>query len=238
MNKTLLTSIISGALLTLTAASSLATLQAAELSFAHIETEGVSTIEAAADMAIINVEVSVQAESAKAAKDKADSAVSQFMQRLLNADIDKKYIQSANLQLSPQYIYEQKQPPKLSGYNASRQMTVTVMNLNNVNKLLDSALVEGINRVNNIELKSSQEANIIAQARQAAIDDAKQKAQSLAKGFGEQISGVWAVRYLPQQSPQPEMYRASMKMNADVAQTYQQGQVTISDRVEVIFRLK
>jgi uncharacterized protein YggE len=29
-----------------------------------------------------------------------------------------------------------------------------------------------------------------------------------------------------------------MKMNADVAQTYQQGQVVISDRVEVVFRLK
>jgi hypothetical protein len=27
-------------------------------------------------------------------------------------------------------------------------------------------------------------------------------------------------------------------MNADVAQTYQQGQVNISDRVEVVFRLK
>jgi uncharacterized protein YggE len=238
MNRQLLISILSGALLTLTASSSVSTVQAAELSFAHIETEGTSTIEAPADMAIINVQVSIEADSAKAAKDKADDAVSQFMQRLLNAGIDKKYIQSANLQLNPQYSYVQNEPRKLTGYSANRQMTVTVMDLNSLNELLDSALVEGINRINNIELKSSQQAQIIAQARQAAINDAKQKAQSLAKGFGEQIAGVWQVRYFPQQANQPEMYRASMKMNADVAQTYQQGQVTISDRVEVVFRLK
>lgn len=238
MNKILLTSIISASLFTLTATSSLSPVQAAELSFAHIETVGTSTIEAAADMAIINVQVSIEAASAKAAKDKADEAVSQFMQRLLKAGVDKKHIQSANLQLNPQYMYVQNEPRKLTGYNASRQMTITVIDLNSLNELLDSALVEGINNVNNIELKSSQEAKIIAQARQAAIDDAKQKAQSLAKGFGEQIAGVWQVRYFPQQANQPEMYRASMKMNADVAQTYQQGQVAISDRVEVVFRLK
>jgi uncharacterized protein YggE len=238
MNKILLTSIISASLFTLTATSSLSTVQAAELSFAHIETVGTSTIEAVADMAIINVQVSIEAASAKAAKDKADEAVSQFMQRLLKAGVDKKHIQSANLQLNPQYMYVQNEPRKLTGYNASRQMTITVIDLNSLNELLDSALVEGINNVNNIELKSSQEAKIIAQARQAAIDDAKQKAQSLAKGFGEQIAGVWQVRYFPQQANQPEMYRASMKMNADVAQTYQQGQVNISDRVEVVFRLK
>ena len=238
MNKILLTSIISASLFTLTATSSLSTVQAAELSFAHIETVGTSTIEAAADMAIINVQVSIEADSAKAAKDKADEAVSQFMQRLLKAGVDKKHIQSANLQLNPQYMYVQNEPRKLTGYNASRQMTITVVDLNSLNELLDSALVEGINNVNNIELKSSQEAKIIDQARQAAIDDAKQKAQSLAKGFGEQIAGVWQVRYFPQQANQPEMYRASMKMNADVAQTYQQGQVAISDRVEVVFRLK
>ncbi|MEH6733840.1 MAG: oxidative stress defense protein [Shewanella sp.] len=238
MNKILLTSIISASLFTLTATSSLSPVQAAELSFAHIETVGTSTIEAAADMAIINVQVSIEADSAKAAKDKADEAVSQFMQRLLKAGVDKKHIQSANLQLNPQYMYVQNEPRKLTGYNASRQMTITVIDLNSLNELLDSALVEGINNVNNIELKSSQEAKIIAQARQAAIDDAKQKAQSLAKGFGEQIAGVWQVRYFPQQANQPEMYRASMKMNADVAQTYQQGQVNISDRVEVVFRLK
>ena len=238
MNKILLTSIISASLFTLTATSSLSPVQAAELSFAHIETVGTSTIEAVADMAIINVQVSIEANSAKAAKDKADEAVSQFMQRLLKAGVDKKHIQSANLQLNPQYMYVQNEPRKLTGYNASRQMTITVIDLNSLNELLDSALVEGINNVNNIELKSSQEAKIIAQARQAAIDDAKQKAQSLAKGFGEQIAGVWQVRYFPQQANQPEMYRASMKMNADVAQTYQQGQVAISDRVEVVFRLK
>ncbi|GGP54149.1 oxidative stress defense protein [Shewanella saliphila] len=238
MNKLLLNSLISSTFFALTATSSLATVQAAELSFAHIETVGTSTIEAKADMAIISVAVSIEAANAKSAKDEADEAVSQFRQRLLEAGIDKKHIQTANLQLNPQYRYVQNEPKTLTGYSANRQITVTVMNLNMLNELLDSALIDGLNQVNNIELKSSKEADMMAQARQAAIKDAKQKAESLAKGFGEQVAGVWQVRYFPTQSHQPEMYRASMKINADVAQTYQQGQVTVSDRVEAIFRLK
>ncbi|GGQ27101.1 oxidative stress defense protein [Shewanella litoralis] len=238
MNKLLLNSLISSTFFALTATSSLATVQAAELSFAHIETVGTSTIEAKADMAIISVAVSIEAANAKSAKDEADEAVSQFRQRLLEAGINKKHIQTANLQLNPQYRYVQNEPRVLTGYSANRQITVTVMDLNMLNELLDSALVEGVNQVNNIELKSSKEADMMAQARQAAIKDAKQKAESLAKGFGEQVAGVWQVRYFPTQAHQPEMYRASMKMNADVAQTYQQGQVIVSDRVEAIFRLK
>ena len=238
MNKLLLNSLILNTFFALTATSSLATVQAAELNFAHIETVGTSTIEAKADMAIISVAVSIEAANAKSAKDEADEAVSQFRQRLLEAGIDKKHIQTANLQLNPQYRYVQNEPRVFTGYSANRQITVTVMNLNMLNELLDSALVEGVNQVNNIELKSSKEADMMAQARQAAIKDAKQKAESLAKGFGEQVAGVWQVRYFPTQAHQPEMYRASMKMNADVAQTYQQGQVAVSDRVEAIFRLK
>ncbi|WP_418358215.1 oxidative stress defense protein [Shewanella basaltis] len=237
MNKRLLTTMISASLLTLSA-SHLSTLQAAELNFAHIETVGTSTIETPADMAIISVAVSIEAANAQSAKEQADEAVSQFMQRLIKAGVDQKHIQSANLQLNPVYKYEQNEPRKLMGYTATRQMTVTVVELNNLNTLLDSALADGINQVNNIEFKSSNEAEMILQARQAAIKDAKQKANSLANGFGEQVAGVWEVRYFPTQSHQPEMYRASMKMNADVAQTYQQSQVTVSDRVEVIFRLK
>ncbi|GGP86805.1 oxidative stress defense protein [Shewanella ulleungensis] len=238
MNKILLSSLISSTLFALTATSFVATVHAADLSFAHIETIGTSTIEANADMAIISVAVSIEAANAKSAKDEADEAVSQFMQRLIKAGIDKKHIQTANLQINPQYRYVQNEPRILTGYSANRQITVTVMKLNMLNELLDSALVDGINQVNNIELKSSKEAEMINQARQAAIKDAKQKANSLAKGFDEEVAGVWEVRYFPTQSNPPEMYRASMKMNADVAQTYQQGQVTVSDRVEVIFRLK
>lgn len=212
---------------------------AADVDFPHIETMGVSQIQVEPDMAELNVEVAVTEKEAKAAKDNSDAAVAKFIARLTAAGITKEQIQSANLNLQPQYVYAQDKAPELTGYTASRQVTVTINDLARLNTILDSALEEGINRVNNIALKSSKEAEYVAKARQAAIVDAKQKAESLAKGFGENLGKIWQIRYYDQRPVQPVMLRMNAKADAmGAAESYQYGQVTIEDRVEVVYKLK
>lgn len=212
---------------------------AAELTFPHIETMGVSQIQVEPDMAELNVEVSVTDKSAKNAKDNSDAAVAKFIARLKAAGVSKADIQSANLNLQPQYVYAQDKAPELTGYTASRQLTITVNELSRLNAILDSALEEGINQVNNISLKSSKEAEYVAKARQEAMLDAKQKAQSLATGFGEDLGKIWKIRYYDQRPVQPVMLRMAAKMDSmGAAESYQYGQVTIEDRVEVVYQLK
>ncbi|PKH55569.1 oxidative stress defense protein [Shewanella sp. Choline-02u-19] len=212
---------------------------AADISFAHLETIGTSNILAEADMAEINVEVVIKAETAKAAKVESDIAVAKFIERLEKAGVSSKLIQSANINLQPQYHYEKDQPNKLIGYSASRRVTVTVVDLTNLNSILDTALEEGINRINHIALKSSKEAHYLQQARLAAIKDAQHKAAELAQGFGEELDGVWQIRYFDQRPVQPVMMRMNAESDSyNVPKSYQQGQVTIQDRVEVTYRLK
>ncbi|MGZ9899325.1 oxidative stress defense protein [Shewanella gaetbuli] len=209
-----------------------------ELPFAHIETTGSSEISVAADMAKISVEVMVNAESAALAKQASDNAIAQTLKRMQQAGIAQTDIESANLNIRPQYQYAKDTPPKLIAYQASRQMTIKVRQLSQLNQLLDSALSEGINRVSNIELLSSQQAQLVEQARQQAIKDAQNKAASLAKGFDKEIQGVWKIRYYNQHNVRPVVYKMAASEAADVSQSYQQGQVTITDSVEVIFKLK
>ena len=211
---------------------------AADYNFPHIETSGASEIVIDADMAVVNIEVVVEAPTAKAAKDTSDKAISQFLNRLQQAGVDKHDIQSANLNLHPQYHYQKNEPATLKGYQASRRMTITVKQLEQLNDLLDSALEQGINRVNSIELTSSKRTDFIEQARQAAIEDAKQKAKSLAKGFDKKVEGVWQIRYFDQHPIQPVQYKMAAQADNGTAASYQQGQVIISDRVEVVFKLK
>ncbi|ABE54235.1 protein of unknown function DUF541 [Shewanella denitrificans OS217] len=209
------------------------------LNFAHIQTIGVSELTMAPDMAEIQVEVSLTKDSAKAAKDASDKAISEFIGRLLEAGIDKKHIASANLHLQPEYLYEQNKAPKLIGYQASRQVTVTLVQLSRLNDILDTALAEGLNRVNNIVLKSSKEDEYVLKARQAAIKDAQAKARSLAEGFNQSLGDLWQVRYLDRRSVQPIMLQRSEKMAFDGGQAgYEFGEVTVSDSVEVIYKLK
>ena len=70
---------------------------AADYDFPHIETSGASEIVIDADMAVVNIEVVVEAPTSKAAKDASDKAISQFLSRLKQVGVDKHDIQSANL---------------------------------------------------------------------------------------------------------------------------------------------
>ncbi|MCG9695660.1 oxidative stress defense protein [Shewanella sp. Isolate11] len=213
-------------------------ISANEVNFPHIETIGSSEIQIDADMAEINVEVMVQELTPVQAKNQADKAVADFIARLIDEGVPRTDIQSANLQLSPRYVYdtETRRNNKV-GYKANRQLTITVNKLDMLNQILDNALAEGLNRVNNIAFKSSQQQALIEKARLLAIKDAQQKAQSLAQGFGQQLGGIWKIRYYDQRPIQSVMYRMEAAQKADVAQSYQQAQISISDRVEVIYQL-
>ena len=238
MKKTLIATLFSSLVFT----SSLLTLpsaSAAELNFPHIETVGTSELMVKADMAELTVEVVTKADTPAKAKAGSDKAVSEFLSRLSKAGIARGDIQSANLNLQPQHLYDpETRTNKEIGYRASRQVTVTLRALEQLNELLDTALDEGINRIHQINFKSSKEAQMIAQARLMAIKDAQQKAAALAEGFGEHLDGIWEIRYQAQGSVRPVVYKMNAAAQGDIGESYQEAQTSISDRVEVIYRLK
>lgn len=205
---------------------------AAELNFPHIETVGTSELVVKADMAELTVEVVTKADNPAKAKAGSDKAVSDFLARLAKAGIARDDVQSANLNLRPDYLYDpETRTNKEIGYLASRQVVVTLRALDKLNDLLDSALQQGINRIHQINFKSSKEAEMIEQARLMAIKDAKQKAAALAEGFGERLDGVWEIRYQAQGAVRPMVYKMSAAARGDVAESYQEAK---TDRKSVV----
>jgi len=213
-------------------------LMAADVSFPHLETTGIGEIVTPPDMALFSVQVSELGKTAKDAKNAADAAIAAFNQRLANEGVVRTDIESSNISLRPEYLYKKDNKPELIGYRANRHVTVTVRELDKLNQFLDGALGDGINNINSIELKVSNESKYIEQARQAAIKDAKQKAQSLASGFDEKVDGVWKISYRQSQS-RPVMMRAmAMDSSANIESSYQDTKIVIRDQVDVVFRLK
>lgn len=212
---------------------------AANIAVPHLETIGQGEITAQPDMAEFSVAVEETRTSAKEAKLAVDKAVTAFVERLVASGVERSDILSANISLHPQYHYPKEKKPELTGYRASRHITVTVHDLDKLNDYLDNALGDGINRINNIQLKLSNEAEFMAQARQAAIKDARAKAESLAKGFGTELDGVWRITYQVAQPRPVMMMKMAMDAGApETAATYQDTEMTIRDRVEVVFKLE
>ncbi|MBV7317469.1 oxidative stress defense protein [Shewanella sp. NIFS-20-20] len=207
--------------------------------FAHLITQGQAQIHAQPDSAILQVTVSIVEDDAKVAKTASDIAVVAFTQRLIDAGISKEDINSANLDLQPRYEYHTNAPRKQVGYQANRTVTVTVKQLSQLNNILNSAIDDGLNRIDNIELTTSKMPQLQQQARQAAIKDAQTKAEDVAQGFGAKLNGVWQITYMGRQAAQPVFMR--MRSQADSNSTdasYQQGKISVTDSVEVIYRIK
>ncbi|MCV5900313.1 SIMPL domain-containing protein, partial [Escherichia coli] len=79
--------------------------------------------------------------------------------------------------------------------------------LADLNQYLDMALKAGINQVDNIQLKVSNQAEYQQKARMAAIKDAREKAASLASGFDKKLGGIWQINY-NQMHVQPVLMRS------------------------------
>lgn len=219
-----------------TAASSVV---AADVDFPHLETVGIGEVVATPDMAEFTVQIVEEQETAQQAKQAADKVVVAFHQRLKEMGVSRNDIESGNIQLNPQYSYPKNAKPKLEGYRATRTITVRVFELAKLNEILDGALGDGINRINQISLKVKDETRYQEAARLAAIKDAQQKAKSLAAGFGEHIDGVWQIRYHNGPSQPPVLMRAmAMDSSIESQASYQDSEIVIRDQVDVVFRLE
>ncbi|WP_070971701.1 oxidative stress defense protein [Vibrio sonorensis] len=209
---------------------------AAQPEFPHIVTTGFGEVTAKPDMAKFSVRVVETTLTAEQAKQAVDKVVSDFLTKLNNAGVAREDILSSNLYLAPQYHYPKNGKSELVGYRASRNITVTVHDLPDLNTYLDVALEHGINQVDNIQLLVSDQKGFKEKARTAAIADAKQKAEALAKGFDKQLDGVWRIDY-DASSAQPVMMR-SMAMDAKLESSgYQDSSLVIRDQVHVIYKL-
>ncbi|MUK71040.1 oxidative stress defense protein [Aliivibrio fischeri] len=210
---------------------------AASPDFPHLEVSGKGEVLVVPDMAQFSVDVVESKATAEKAKQAADKAVTGFLARLEVQGVKRENINSGNIRLTPEYRYPKGKKPELVGYKATRNITVTVMDLNKLNGYLDKALGEGINRINHIELKTSKEKQYIEAARLEAIKDANEKAASLAKGFGTSVKGVWKVSYHNNYSQPVLMRSMAMDSAANTAESYQDNQMVISDSVSVVYRL-
>ena len=80
------------------------------------------------------------------------------------------------------------------------------------------------------------------QARQKAIENATQQAESLAKGFHAKLGPVYSIRYRVanyQPMPVARMYKAAgAAAESDAAQTYEQQSIHFDDQVDVVFELQ
>lgn len=210
----------------------------------HVATSGMGSVDVAPDMATLTISVTAQAKEASAAKAQADQGVAKYYEFLTSHGIDKKDINSANIQISPEYDYGSKMSSsgtgQLKGYRADRSMQVSLRDLSKLNVLLDGALKAGLTGISRIELGSTQAEVHQLEARKKAMADATSRAKELAEGFNAKLGPIYSINYrLINVQPVMRNYAVAGKMSDEaVGQTYQQSNITFNDNVDVVFDIQ
>jgi uncharacterized protein YggE len=142
----------------------------------------------APDMATINLGVMTEAPTAQAAMRANAQKMTAVITALGKAGIAAKDIQTSNLNLSAQYQYAENQPPKLTGYQVSNQVTVRVLDLAKVGPAVDAVVASGANQVNGISFGLNDPSAAEDAARAEAVKALAAKAELYARATGYRVS--------------------------------------------------
>ncbi len=98
-------------------------------------------------------------------------------------------IKATNISLNPQYDYNDGRQ-QLRGYTASESVRVKIRKLDTAGQVIAAATGEGINQVSGLSFTIDDTSALEAEAQEEAIDDAKTKAERLAKALGARLGDV------------------------------------------------
>jgi len=207
-----------------------------------ISVSGTGTVTLKPDVADLHLGVLVSRSTVKAAQAEAASAMTKVIAALKALGIADKDIQTSNVSLQPTYDYSNNSnPPRLSGYQMSNSVTVTVRNLAKVGDAIDGSLAAGATSLDGVTFRVDDQTGAEAQARQAAMAEAKSKADTLAAAAGVSIGGVASISETSAPMPYPIMYGGGAPAAADsakVATPIQVGTNDVTITVAVVYLIK
>ena len=125
--------------------------------------------------------------------------------------------------------------PKLSGYRVSNQVNVTIHQISQVGEILDRLVRTGATDAENIAFLISDREKALDQAREAAVANAKHKADLYARASGVNLGRVAWIAEGSDFEPIAPMGVARSKLAQAQSVPIERGENTITARVTVGF---
>ena len=205
-----------------------------------INVSGEGKIKVTPDQAAISISVETKGVKASDVKKENDIKIDAVLKFIKKMNIAKEDFQSQRINLYPNYDYEKKK----SNYMATQTVVVLLKDLNKYDVLMDGLVDLGINRIDNVEFKSSKMEALQTDARKLAIQNARAKAEDFVSVLNQKVGKAMTISdnsqaYYP---PRP-MYQMKAMAMADGAggalrETLATGEIELVVNVSVSFVLE
>ena len=210
---------------------------------------GHGEVTAVPDIANVYFTISQNAKTVKEAQTLVAGIEKKSLDFLKTNNVLDKDIKTANASFYPKYDYGQiyciKYPcpqrnPVIVGYTASESITVKVRNTDEVGKIMQGLGTLGVSDLNGPNFSIDNEEELKTQTRKKAIDNAKEKAEVLAKDLGIRLGKITAFSESGNY-PVP-MYAKGMMMDSVSGVSPQaeipKGENTISSDVSITYEIR
>lgn len=207
-----------------------------------VSVRGEGIVATTPDQVRLMVAVNTQAQNASAAMRAASGRTQEILSLLKKMGVDEKNLQTSRVTVTPTYDYsKQIQPPPIVGYNGVNEFSILFKGklMEKVGEFMDKAVEAGASNFGGLQYESSKSRELQREALQKAADDAKARAEVLAKQLGATVGAVLTIRESTMGSgPGPVMMRQSFGAESAQAAPVMSGEVSVSAQVEVVFELK
>jgi uncharacterized protein YggE len=148
-----------------------------------IVVNGEATVRRVPDLAVVSLAVAVRDRQPAAARDEANRRASAILARLRDLGLPDGDVQAASLVVQPTYDYG-RGAPKLTGYEASRPMTLRIRNVELLGSVLDGLVDDGATQVHGTSMELAEPEVARREALTAAVAIARGRAEALATAAG------------------------------------------------------
>lgn len=166
------------------------------------------------DLAIISAGVVTRSPTASGAIADNATRMERVRAALRKAGIEDRDIQTSSINLSPDYRYQDGQPPVLTGYQASNNVSVKFRDIRNSGKILDALVAQGANQINGPSLTIDKPEAAYDEARGKALAVGRARAELYARSLGMRVVRLLSVSESGGYSPAPMPYQRDMAMAA------------------------
>jgi uncharacterized protein len=210
----------------------------AALSGTRLEISVRGEVKRVPDVAVISTGVITQsADAATVMRDNA-ARMARVLAALKRAGVADKDVTTSAVNLSPQYRYNNNQPPVITGYQANNQVTVRFRDITRSGAILDALVKEGSNEINGPSLTIDKPEVALDEARIAAITAGRARAEVYASAAGMKIKRIISISESEGMSVVPRPMMAMMVKSAEADTVIMPGEQSLGMTVTMVFELQ
>ncbi len=154
---------------------------------------GEATVAVAPDAAVIRIGVTSQDKTAREASEANAKQMTAVLAAIKDTGIADRDVQTSRLSLQPQYDPNKSGTARLTGFQATNQVTVRIRDIDKLPVFLDRAIAAGANEMSGIEFVITEQSKLLDRARDDAIADARRKAELYAQAAGSKLGPVVSI---------------------------------------------